>query len=96
MGCFYGGCRDSVDAIDGIYDTGDQIVVHVGPMPDLGLCAAIQLPIQVVSIPRSEKPIEFTGELPEQQYAVEKCPPPIQCPPWECEFEIPPEGERTP
>jgi len=45
----------------------------------------VQLPLQVVSIPDSEKPIELTGKTPEQRYSVEKCSPPIQCPPWECE-----------
>lgn len=86
-GCFYGGCRRSVNAIKGIYNTGDQIEVNIGSLPDLGPCRAIQLPLQVASIPDSEKPIEFTGKIPEQRYAVEKCSPPIQCPPWECESE---------
>jgi hypothetical protein len=84
-GCLYVGCRDSVNAIDGIYDTGGRIEIDIGSLPDLGSCRAVQLPVQVVTIPRTEKPIEFTGKIPEQKMAVEKCSPPNQCPPWECD-----------
>lgn len=86
-GCHYVGCRDSVNAIDGIYEVDDQVKVRIGSLPDLGPCRAIQLPVQVVTIPRTEKPIEFISKVPEQRYAVETCSPPIQCPPWECESE---------
>ncbi len=74
-GCFYGGCRRSVNAIEGIYNAGNQIEVSIGSLPDLGACRMVQLPLQVVSIPESEKPIDFTGKIPEQRYSVEKCSP---------------------
>lgn len=79
-GCRYVGCRNSVNALEGIYDVGDQLTVSIGSLPDLGPCRTTQLPVQVVSISASEKPIEFTGKIPEQIYAVKKCSPPIQCP----------------
>lgn len=84
-GCHYVGCRDSVNAINGIYKVGDQVKVRIGSLPDLGPCRATQLPVQVVTIPRTKKAIEFVGKVPEQRDAVETCSPPIQCPPWECE-----------
>lgn len=80
-GCHYVGCRGSVNAINGIYEQDDQIRVDIGSLPDLGPCRAVQLPLQVVSIPDTERPIEFTGEIPDQRYAVETCSPPIHCPP---------------
>lgn len=88
-GCQYVGCRNSVNAIDGIYESDGQIEVELDPLPDLGPCRTVQLPLQVVTIPHSEKPIDFTGKIPEQRKPVEKCSPPIQCPPWECESESP-------
>lgn len=73
-GYLYGGCRVThrIEAIEGIYDAGDRIVVDVGPVPDLGPCRTMLLPTQVVSIPRPDKPVEFTGKVPEQRYE----PPP--------------------
>lgn len=73
-GHFYAGCRVTyrIEAIKGIYDAGDRIVVDIGSVPDLGPCRAMVLPTQVVTIPRSGKPVEFTGEVPEQRYV----PPP--------------------
>jgi len=75
-GYYYSGCRvtSRVDAINGIYDTGDRIVVSIGPVPDLGACRTMVLPTQVVSIPRSDKTVKFAGKIPEQRYE----PPPHQ------------------
>lgn len=47
-------------------------MVDIGPVPDLGPCRAKVYPTQVVSIPRPDKPVEFTGKVPEQRYE----PPP--------------------
>lgn len=73
-GSYYVGCRaiDRIDAIEGIYDAADRIVVDIGPVPDLGPCRAKVYPTQVVSIPRPDKPVAFTGKVPEQRYE----PPP--------------------
>ena len=73
-GYFYTGCRaiDRIEAIEGIYDTGDRIVVDIGSVPDLGVCRTMVLPTQVVSIPLTDKPVEFTGKVPEQRFE----PPP--------------------
>ena len=75
-GYFYGGCRVThrIKAIEDIHDAGDRIVVSIGPVPDLGVCRTMVLPTQVVTIPRPNKPVEFTGKVPEQRYE----PPPDQ------------------
>ena len=69
-GHFYSGCQtiNRIEAIEGIYDAGNRIVVDVGPVPDLGACRLLVYPTQVVSIPRPDKPVEFTGKVPEQRY----------------------------
>jgi hypothetical protein len=73
-GAFYVGCRVTyrIEAIEGIYDAEDRIVVDIGPVPDLGPCRAKVYPTQVVTIPRPDKPVEFTGKVPKQRYE----PPP--------------------
>ncbi len=69
-GYYYTGCRviSRIEAIEGIYDAGDRIVVAIGSVPDLGLCRTMVYPTQVVSIPRVDKPVEFIGDVPEQQF----------------------------
>jgi len=69
-GYYYTGCRiiDRIEAINGIYKRSNRIVVNIGSVPDLGPCRAMIYPTQVIRIPRSEKPVEFTGQVPEQQF----------------------------
>lgn len=57
---------DTVSAIEGIYDQSDRMNVRVGPLPDLGPGRLVLHPTQVVHLPRTEKPVVFSGEIPEQ------------------------------
>ena len=87
-GHFYSGCRtiSRIEAIEGIYDAGDRIVVDIGPVPDLGVCRLVIWPTQVVSIPRPDKPVEFTGKVPEQRY---------ESPPDSQQYDSPSDSRRT-
>lgn len=64
------GCFDFVDAIvnvrvrvDGINTLG-VIEVDVGPLPDLGNCATLQNPLQVVTVEATITPVVFVGLVP--------------------------------
>jgi hypothetical protein len=74
IGVFWGdrgsGCFNFVNAImsvrvriDGINTTG-VIEVDIGPLPDLGLCAAPVRPLQVILLDTTIAPVEFVGMVP--------------------------------
>ena len=59
-----GGCPQDVQAIETIVQREGEIVVVVGPLPDLGGCDALFTPVQMVQIDRSDLPVVFEGEVP--------------------------------
>ncbi len=63
-GSGFSGCSNGVQAIETIVQRQGEIVVLVGPLPDLGLCDAIVYPIQMVQIDHSDLPVVFEGEVP--------------------------------
>ena len=60
----FSGCDNGVQAIETIVQREGEIVVLVGPLPELGLCEAIVYPVQMVQIDRSDLPVVFEGEVP--------------------------------
>ncbi len=60
----YSGCGNSVEAIETIVQREGEIVVVVGPLPDLGLCDALVYPVQMVLVDRSDLPVVFEGSVP--------------------------------
>ena len=70
IGVFWGdgfsGCSNGVEAIETIVQREDEIVVVVGPLPDLGLCDALVYPVQMVQMDRSGLPVMFEGTVPGQ------------------------------
>lgn len=66
---YYGlrsGCppNDKIDLVDSITDEGDQVVVRVAPLPNLGLCEAIVPVWDVVSVDKLETRIVFDPPTP--------------------------------
>ena len=58
------GCPGSVEAIETIVEREGEIIVVVGPLPDLGGCETFANPIQMVQIDQSDFPVVFEGEVP--------------------------------
>ncbi len=63
-GSGYSGCVEWVDAIESVVKEDTFINVHVGTLPDLGLCEMIVYPLQVVKIEQMDLPVKFTGDAP--------------------------------
>ncbi len=62
--CKYSGCTNASPSIEFILKSPDRITVQLGPVADLGLCDMCVAPLYMVTIPRTELPVSFTGDLP--------------------------------
>ena len=60
----YSGCSNSVEAIETIIQRDGELVVLVGPLPDLGPCDAIVYPVHMVQLDQSDLPVVFEGDVP--------------------------------
>lgn len=58
------GCSNSVEAIQTIIQRAGEIIVLIGPLPELGPCDAIVYPVQMVVVNQSDLPVIFEGIVP--------------------------------
>jgi hypothetical protein len=63
--CRYSGCTNASPSIELITLSARQVTVKVGPVADLGTCEMCVLPICMVTIPRTDLPVVFTGSVPQ-------------------------------
>ena len=68
IGVFWGlgfsGCTDETQSIESIRSSFASIEVRIGPLGDLGACAAIVSPRQIVRLASATQPVVFTGLVP--------------------------------
>ena len=66
---FYGrgyfGCHNYQNVIQGIWKSSESLTVKIGPLPSLGYCDAGIMPLQMVTIPKSNLQVLFVGDVPE-------------------------------
>jgi len=63
--CKYSGCTNASPSIEFILRSAGQISVRIGPLSNLGPCDMCVMPIYMVTIPRTDLPVVFTGKLPD-------------------------------
>jgi len=63
-GANYSGCSNRVEVIKAIEIDEDKIIVTIDDLPSLGPCDMIVTPLQMVSLPKSDIPVIFKGNVP--------------------------------
>ena len=63
-GANYSGCSNRVEVIKVIEKDDDKINLTIEDLPSLGPCDMIVAPLQMVSLPKSDLPVIFTGNVP--------------------------------
>ena len=63
-GSFHAGCTGAVEVIESVQQERDELVVRIGPLPDLGPCRAVVYPSQLVVVDATSPKVRFEGPLP--------------------------------
>ena len=68
LGVFYGkgysGNDNKVSVIREIWKSRTSLIVEVGPLPDLGFGDQTVMPLQMVTVPKSDLEVVFVGNVP--------------------------------